>query len=96
MVAQTRETIENIKAVLAEANRQLKETKFELSTLHYTVYVRHHADLDLIRNELKRYVGDALQAVYLQANVCRQDLLVEIEATAGHSVMISASRVEQN
>tara|TARA_R110002050_G_scaffold1244_4_gene8641 strand:+ start:75174 stop:76256 length:1083 start_codon:yes stop_codon:yes gene_type:complete len=96
VVAQTRETIENIKAVLAEANRQLKETKFELSTLHYTVYVRHHADLDLIRNELKRYVGDALQAVYLQANVCRQDLLVEIEATAGHSVMISASRVEQN
>lgn len=89
VVAQTRETIENIKAVLTEANRQLNETQFELSKLHYTVYVRHIGDFDAIRNELKRCVGNALKAVYLQANVCRQDLLVEIEATAGHSIATS-------
>ena len=95
VVAQTRETIENIKAVLAEANRQLKKTKFELASLYYTVYVRHFADLKAIRNELKCYVGDAVKAVYLQADICRQDLLVEIEATAGHSTVTSASDVDR-
>jgi hypothetical protein len=35
-----------------------------------------------IRAELARCVGDKLKAVYLQADVCRQDLLLEIEATA--------------
>jgi len=96
VIAQTRETIENIKAVLSEANRRLSETKFELSKMYYTVYVRHLADLDAIRNELKFSVGDALKAVYLQANICRQDLLVEIEATAGHSIMMSSSSLDSS
>jgi len=96
VIAQTRETIDNIKAVLAQANRQLNETKFELSSLYYTVYVRHLDDLEAIRNELKRYVGDALKAVYLQADVCRQDLLVEIEATAGHSMAMSLDGIDSN
>lgn len=89
VVAQTRETIENIKAVLTQANHQLKETRFELSTLYYTVYLRHGEDLDAVRNELKLYVGEDLKAIYLQASVCRQELLVEIEATAGHLMMMS-------
>tara|TARA_R110001606_G_scaffold395664_2_gene568455 strand:- start:68619 stop:69737 length:1119 start_codon:yes stop_codon:yes gene_type:complete len=96
VVAQTRETIENIKAVLTEANRQLSETKFDLSSLNYTVYVRHLDDLDAIRNELRLCIGDALKAVYLQANVCRQDLLVEIEATAGHSMAASTGDADDN
>lgn len=82
--AQTRETMENIKAVLAEANWRMTHTKFELADLDYTIYVRHSDDLETIRNELKLCVGDALKAVYLQANVCRQNLLLEIEATVGH------------
>ncbi len=86
VVAQTRETIDNIKAVITQVNRQLNEPQFDLSKLHYTVYVRHLEDLDSIRTELKRHVGDALKAVYLQAYICREDLLVEIEATAGHSI----------
>jgi len=96
VVAQTRETIENIKAVLAQANHQLNEMKFDLSNLFYTVYVRHLEDLDVIRHELEHYVGDALKAVYLQANICRQDLLVEIEATAGHSIVMPISDLDSN
>ena len=82
VVAQTRETMTNIKAVLAEANRLASRLEFDLSSLHYKVYVRHPADLAQIRAELARCVGDKLKAVYLQADVCRQDLLLEIEATA--------------
>jgi chorismate lyase / 3-hydroxybenzoate synthase len=91
VVAQTNETIENIKAVLGQANRQFNQPKFDLATLHYTVYVRHSKDLDVVRTTLKRLVGDAVNAVFLQADVCRQDLLVEIEATAGHSTAAFAS-----
>ncbi|MBU1689828.1 MAG: hypothetical protein KKD65_03705, partial [Gammaproteobacteria bacterium] len=82
VVAQTRETMTNIKAVLAEANRLASRPGFDLSSLHYKVYVRNPADLAQIRAELAHCVGDALKAVYLQADVCRQDLLLEIEATA--------------
>jgi len=84
VVAQTRETMTNIEAVLAEANRLAGQTKFDLASLHYKVYVRHPADLAQIRTELERIVGAAPNAIYLQADVCRQDLLLEIEATAAH------------
>ncbi len=83
VVAQTRETMVNIEAVLAEANRSARQ-HFALSSLNYRVYVRHLADLELIRAELAHCVGDALKAVYLLADVCRQDLLLEIEASASH------------
>ena len=84
VVAQTRETMMNIEAVLAEANRCASQPSFDLGNLYYKVYVRHPSDLPQIRSELSRIVGDALKAIYLQADVCRQDLLLEIEATAGH------------
>ncbi|HEY8856598.1 MAG TPA: Rid family hydrolase [Rugosibacter sp.] len=87
VVAQTRETMNNIGAVLAEANRLANQTKFDLASLHYTVYVRNPTDLAQICAELTHCVGGALKAVYLQADVCRQDLLLEIEATAVHPLM---------
>jgi chorismate lyase/3-hydroxybenzoate synthase len=84
VVAQTRETMANIEAVLDEANRLASQPGFELASLNYKVYVRHPADLAPIRAELERIVGTAANAIYLQADVCRQDLLLEIEATAAH------------
>ncbi len=85
VVAQTRETIANIKTVLDEANHQsclASQPKFDLASLYYTVYVRRPADLVKVRTELAHCVGDALNAVFLQADMCREDLLLEIEATA--------------
>jgi len=87
VVAQTRETMANIETVLAEANRQANQPGFDLASLHYKVYVRHAADLAQIRAELERIVGTKPNAIYLQADVCRQDLLLEIEATAMHPFM---------
>lgn len=87
VVAQTRETMANIAAVLAEANRLANQPSFDLASLYYKVYVRHPADLPQIRAALAQCVGDTLKAVYLRADVCRQDLLLEIEATAGHPLL---------
>ena len=92
VVAQTRETMTNIEAVLAEANALTRQARFALATLHYKVYVRHPTDLEHIRTELERIVGSQLNAIYLQADVCREDLLVEIEATAGHALFMPDNR----
>jgi enamine deaminase RidA (YjgF/YER057c/UK114 family) len=80
--AQTRETLTNIEALLAEANRVARGACFELGSLACKVYVRRPADLPVIRAELTAALGPTAKAIYLQADICRQDLLVEIEATA--------------
>jgi chorismate lyase / 3-hydroxybenzoate synthase len=80
--AQTRETLSNIEAVLAEANRVTGSGEFALDTLACKVYVRCPSDLPVIQAELRAALGAAARAVYLQADICRRDLSVEIEATA--------------
>jgi len=79
--AQTRETLANIAALLEEANRVERAARFSLGSLACKVYVRRPQDLPVIRAELTRALEPASRAIYLQADICRQDLLVEIEAT---------------
>ncbi|HET9390121.1 MAG TPA: hypothetical protein VFO44_10780 [Steroidobacteraceae bacterium] len=79
--AQTRETLTNIEALLGEANRVTTgASRFDLGTLAYKVYVRKDADLPTIQSQLRAALGPGAQAMYLRADICRQDLLVEIEA----------------
>jgi chorismate lyase / 3-hydroxybenzoate synthase len=47
--------------------------------------VRHSADLPVIRAQVAEAVGPRAQVVYLRADICRQNLLVEIEATGGNA-----------
>ena len=81
VIVQTHETMVNIDAVLTEANRVARQPRFCLADLHYRIYIRYPADLEQIQTEVARCVGSPPRAVYLQADVCRQDLLLEIEAT---------------
>ncbi|MBS0612923.1 MAG: hypothetical protein JSS24_07115 [Proteobacteria bacterium] len=87
-VAQTRETLTNIAALLEQANRRAPGGRFDLDALKYKVYVRHRRDQPAIAAELGRWLQAQTAVVYLEADVCREDLLVEIEAigTAGASV----------
>jgi enamine deaminase RidA (YjgF/YER057c/UK114 family) len=78
--AQTQETVRNIRAVLAAANQRLGIERFALDRLSYKVYVRRSEDLQLIEHELRQAIGPAPPALYLKADICRRDLLVEIEA----------------
>jgi chorismate lyase/3-hydroxybenzoate synthase len=80
--AQTRETLTNIEALLWEANRVTGSEGFTLEALACKVYVRHPEDLPVIQAELRAAIGPTPRAVYLQADICRRDLAVEIEATA--------------
>ena len=81
MVEQTREILRNIDAVLRQSGAQGAQG-LTLQDLHYKVYVRHATDQPAIQAELRHAVGGALRALYLQADICRADLLVEIEAVA--------------
>lgn len=79
--AQTRETLANIEALLREANRMVGSARYSLDGLKFKVYVRQPRDLDAIKNALAQRLGAAAPIVYLRADVCREELLVEIEAT---------------
>jgi enamine deaminase RidA (YjgF/YER057c/UK114 family) len=81
VTAQTRETLANIHALLDEANRVVGTERYALEGLKFKVYVRRRSDLPAIEHALSALVRAADPIVYLQADVCRQDLLVEIEAT---------------
>jgi enamine deaminase RidA (YjgF/YER057c/UK114 family) len=80
VVAQTRETLVNIGALVDEANRTVGAQRFALSDLKLKVYVRNLADLPAIKATLAGLLDPTTCIVYLQADVCREDLLVEIEA----------------
>jgi chorismate lyase/3-hydroxybenzoate synthase len=80
VVAQTRETMINIGALLEEANRLVGGSHYSLHGLKLKVYVRNPSDLPAIEATLSELTNPAASVVYLQADVCREDLLVEIEA----------------
>ncbi len=80
--AQTRETLINIEALLEEANRVTGTRAFTLESLACKVYVRNPSDLPAVQAQLHSALGPRTRPVYLQADICRSDLAVEIEATA--------------
>lgn len=85
VVGQTRESMANIGAVVGEAARLCRSPAFALGELSYRVYVRHARDFHKVRDTLRPLIGDA-EVVYLQADICRHDLLLEIEAFASHAL----------
>lgn len=80
VAAQTRETMTNICALLAEANRVVGSDRYTAAGLKLKVYVRRPADLPAIKAAMSGILSPAADILYLQADICREDLLVEIEA----------------
>ncbi|OZB36587.1 MAG: hypothetical protein B7X35_08200 [Halothiobacillus sp. 14-56-357] len=89
--AQTRETLANISEIVAQANDRLNDAwaidrlpqgpGFMLADLQLRVYVRRPEDAEAVRRELGVCLGKNLNVCFVQADVCRQELLVEIEAS---------------
>ncbi len=82
VVAQTRETLANLGAVFAEAERLSRAGAFPLREASYKVYVRFAADVEAVRREVAAALGEEADVNFLRADICRDDLLVEIEAVA--------------
>lgn len=83
--AQVRETLVNLQAVV-DAARERCTAAFALPALDCSIYVRHAAHVDAVCAEFAAGVGTASHAartaVCLEADICRSELLVEIEGHA--------------
>jgi chorismate lyase/3-hydroxybenzoate synthase len=73
VMAQLDETLLNIETVLAQTGRTLD------NVISAKTYIRDAADYDLIASRLNGVLPSNL---YLQADICRTDLLLEIECVA--------------
>ena len=76
-----------------DAEKQTMETLLNIHTLlqqvpHYDpaqgrmllkVYLRHDADMAMVQAKIHAQFGATCNAVYLHSNICRSDLLLEIE-----------------
>jgi chorismate lyase/3-hydroxybenzoate synthase len=78
--AQARETIANIQAVIAQAQHAGLGAAGTSANLLLKIYLRDPRDFTVVRHCVMQAFGPASRAVYLQADICRADLLLEIEA----------------
>ena len=81
--AQTLTALENIQLVIAEAEK-LAERPIPMHALLYRVYVRNERDYDHVCSGFAEFFQGApmpLNVHYVLGDICRSDLLVEIEAS---------------
>jgi len=80
---QTKQTIENIQFLISSENLKLHavqlDTNMRISNLR--IYIKNIEDFKSVKAEIDK-VWSVIPAIYLQADVCRKELLVEIEGTA--------------
>lgn len=86
IAGQTRETLANIAALLESANGLTRSTPYTMSELSLRAYIRHGEDYPSVQAIVEAQVGSDAPVVYVQADICRHDLLVEIEAMASHTL----------
>ncbi len=82
LLAQLDETLANIEAVLGAAApwRPRPDRLEDLDSLK--VYLRHREDLAVVRTALERRLPAGKEVLYLEAEICRPDLAIEIEGVA--------------
>ncbi len=78
--AQARETVANLLAVIAHAQSAGLEAAGPRARLFLKAYLRRPGDLAMAQACLTQAFGPATTIAYLQADICRADLLIEVEA----------------
>jgi chorismate lyase/3-hydroxybenzoate synthase len=77
---QARETVANMLAVIEEARRAGLRYGASGGAFAAKAYLRRPEFLPLVRDALAQAFGAGTPVVYLQADICRADLLLEVEA----------------
>ncbi len=75
--AQTEESLRNVEALLQQA--RLPECQ-RLQDLNFKVYVRKSSDYRRVQELMHQHGLDHATTLYLEADVCREELLMELEA----------------
>ena len=73
-------TLDNIKYLYSEENLNLYNIEeFTATPMSYRVYIKDLKDANVIENIVKDNIG-LTPVTYVKADICRDELLVEIEA----------------
>lgn len=86
VAAQCRLALENVAHVIGSGNLFAHDLAHDLDSGHgltdltaVKVYVRHRADIPVVREICAAALAPTAEVAYLNADVCRSDLLVELE-----------------
>jgi enamine deaminase RidA (YjgF/YER057c/UK114 family) len=83
--AQAQETVANLLTVIAQAQGAGFDASSARAQLLLKAYLRRPDDLAMVRGYLTKAFGAATTIAYLQADICRADLLLEVEAAYLHA-----------
>jgi len=89
VAAQVDESLRNVQAVVEAANRAAGRSLFTVDRLKLKAYVRNTADAETVRRQLQLRLP-ATSVPLVRADICRADLLFEIEA-AGSAMLESST-----
>jgi chorismate lyase/3-hydroxybenzoate synthase len=90
---QIAETVLNLKVLLGEAGLSADDVRNAGRNLLFKAYLRRPHDFSVVRNALRVAFGETAAVMYLQAEICRPDLLLEIEGAFLNAPIRVASRV---
>lgn len=79
LTAQVGLALDNVEKVIESAEQATGNPFADSSQRYFKAYVRHAKDFPAARDIVTRRLGDGTQIMYLQADICRLDLLFEIE-----------------
>ena len=78
--AQLEETMRNIEALLTRASQSAAVELRMSDVSSMKIYVRHAEDVQRVELLLRRYLPLSASLLFLEADICRRELLLEIEA----------------
>jgi chorismate lyase/3-hydroxybenzoate synthase len=80
LIAQVQQTLRNLELVASTAREsEGSDFRFDPGAAVLKVYVRDPSHAFQVRGLLQQYFGRSLQILYLNANLCRRELMVEID-----------------
>ena len=84
VVKQTEESINNIEYLISDENLRKYDTKgFSLNDItSLKVYVRNVSDYESVKKTIESRITKPVTTLYVKSDICRKDLLVEIEGIA--------------
>lgn len=87
ITTQVYETLLNIETLINEVNK-VSASVFDFNSFTYKVYLRNLTNFAAVKSILDTILPQA-EVVYAKANICRKNLLVEIEATSTNILTIN-------
>ena len=79
---QVEETLDNLEELLPAATEPSRHASSAPRFAALKVYLRRPDDLPVVRAAIAARLGGAVPVLYLRADICREELLVEIEGVA--------------